>query len=73
MEGLDEVVSVLLANVFYPKVINDEGENDGLGGMLPERRDSGNRGEAKMGEMSFEPVVGNTTSLFEDGNAFLYL
>ena len=35
LESLDDVVSVLFAYVFDPKVINDEGENDGLGGVLP--------------------------------------
>ena len=35
LEGLDEVVGVFLANVLDPKVINDEGENDRLGGVLP--------------------------------------
>ena len=35
LEGLDEVVGILLADVFDPKVINDEGENDDLGGLLP--------------------------------------
>ena len=49
LEGLDEVVRVFLAGVLDPKVINDEGENYGLGGVLPERRGSGNRGKAKMG------------------------
>ena len=44
LEGLDEVVRVLFADVFDPKVINDEGENDGLGVVLPERRGSRNRG-----------------------------
>ena len=53
LEGLDEVVGVLLSNVIDPKVFNDEGENDGLGDVLPERRSSGNRGESKMGNVSF--------------------
>ena len=35
LEGLDEVVGVLFADVLDPKVINDEGENDGLGVVLP--------------------------------------
>ena len=70
LEGLDEVVGVFLADVLDPKVVNDEGENDGLGGILPERRSSGNRGESKMGKMSFEPVVGDAAGLFEAGHAF---
>ena len=70
LEGLDEVVGVLLDNVLDPKVINDEGENDGLRGVLPERRGSGNTGEVKVGEVSFEPVVDNAAGLFEAGHAF---
>ena len=35
LEGLDEVVGALFANVLDPKVINNEGENYGLGVVLP--------------------------------------
>ena len=70
LEGLDEVVGVFLANVLDPKVINYEGENDGLCGVLPERRGSGNRGVSKVGKVSFEPVVGGAAGLFEAGHAF---
>ena len=44
MDGLDEVVGVLLANILDPKVVDNKGESDGLGGVLPERMSSGNRG-----------------------------
>ena len=70
MEVLDEGVGVFFANILDPKIINDKGENYGLGGVLPERRGSGNRGEAKMGEVSFESIIGNTTGLFEAGHVF---
>ena len=70
LEGLDEVVGFFLADVLDPKVINHEGENDGLGCVLPERRGSGNRGKAKMDEMSFEPVVDNAAGFFEAVHAF---
>ena len=73
LEGLDEVVGILLANVFDTKVINYKGDNDGLGGMLPERRDSGNRDKANMGKVRFEPVVGNAAGFFEAGHTFSYL
>ena len=49
LEGLDEVVGVFLNDVLYPKVIDDEGEHDVLGGVLTKRRGSGNRGESKVG------------------------
>ena len=70
LEVLDEVVGVFLADVFDPKAIDDEGENDGLGGVPQEHRGSGNRGEDKVGEVSFEPVVGDAAGLFEAGHAF---
>ena len=73
LEGLDVVVSVFLADGLDPKVVDDKGENDGLGGVLPERKSSGNRGESKMGKVSFEPVVGDAAGLFETGHAFLDL
>ena len=38
--------------------------------MLPERRGSGHRGEAEMGEVRFESVVGNAAGLLEAGHAF---
>ena len=63
LEGLDEGVGVIFANLIDPKVINDEGENNGLGVVLPERGGSGNRGEAKMGEVRFESVVGDAMRL----------
>ena len=64
------MVGVLFANVLDSKVINDERENDGLGGVLPERRGSGHRGKTKMGEVRFESVVGNAAGVFEAGHAF---
>ena len=73
LEGLYEVVGVFLANVLEPKVDDDKGENDGLGGVLPESRSYGNRGESKVGKVSFEPVIGDADGLFEAGHAFLDL
>ena len=70
LEGLDEVVRVLFADVLDPKVINEEGENDGLGVVFPERGGSGNRGKAKMGKVSFDSLVCNAADLFEAWNAF---
>ena len=64
------MVGVLFADVYYPKVVNNEVENDGLGGVLPERRGSGNRGESKIGEVGFEAFVGDAASLFEAGHTF---
>ena len=36
LENLDQVVGVFLANVFDPKVIDDETETDGSSVMFPE-------------------------------------
>ena len=46
LECLDEAVGIFLADVLDPKVVDDEGENDGLGGFFPERRNFGNRGKS---------------------------
>ena len=70
LKGLDEVVGVFLADVLEPKVINDKGENDELGCVLPECEGSGNRGESKVGKVRFEPVVGDAAGLFEAWHAF---
>ena len=70
LEGLDEVVGVLLANILYPKVVNDKVESYGLDGVLTERRSYRNRGESKIGKVSFEPVVGDAAGLFEAGMPF---
>ena len=37
LEDFDEVVGVFLANILDHKVIDDKGENYGLGGVLSER------------------------------------
>ena len=70
LEGLDEVVGILFTDVLDPEVIYDEGEKYGLGGVLPELWGSGNRGEAKMGEMKFESVVGDAAGMFEARHSF---
>ena len=70
LEGLDKVVSVLLANIIDPKVVNDEEEIDEIDGVLPECRSSGNKGESKMGKVSFEPFVGDAAGVFEIRHAF---
>ena len=38
--------------------------------MILERRGSGNRGKAKMGEVSFDLDVGDADDLLEAGHAF---
>ena len=67
---MDEVVGVLLSDVLDAKVINDEGEKDGLGVVLPQRRSSGHRGEAELGEVRFESVVGDAAGLLEVRHVF---
>ena len=52
-----------------PKSSTTKEENDGLGGVIPERWGSGNKGKVKMDEVSLEPVVGNEAGLFEAGHA----
>ena len=64
------MVGVLFSDVLDAKVVNDEGEKYGLGIVLPQRRGSGNRDKAELGEVSFELVIGDAASLFEAGLAF---
>ena len=64
------MVGVLFAYVIDPKVMNNEGENDGLGGVLPERQGSGHRGKAELGEARFYLVVGDAAGLLEARHAF---
>ena len=70
LEGLDEVVGVIFSDVLDSKVVNDKGENDGLGDVLPYCRGYAHRGKTEMGEVSFELVVGNTAGFLEAGHAF---
>ena len=44
LEGLDEVVGVFLDDILDPKVVNDKGYNDGLGGVLPDGAKGGEHG-----------------------------
>ena len=64
------MVGFLFDDVLDPKVVNDEGENNGLGGVLPKRRGYGHRVEAEMGKVSFELVVGDEVGLLGAGHAF---
>ena len=64
------MVGVFPADVLDRKVLDNEGKNDGLGVVLPERKSFGNRGKSKMVKVSFEPSFGNAAGLFEDGHAF---
>ena len=67
------MVRVLFAEILDTKVVDNEGESVGIGGVIPERRSSGNRGEYKMSNTSFDPVVGNSAGLFEARHAFSVL
>ena len=70
LKGLYEVVGVLFAGVLDPKVVDNEGESDVFGGVLPKRQGSGHRVEAEMGEVSFELAVGDEAGLLEARHAF---
>ena len=70
LQGLDVVFDVIFSDVLDTKVVNDEGENDGLGFVLSHRQVSGYRGENELGKVSFESVVGDAAGLREAGHAF---
>ena len=67
------MISIFFSDVFDAKVVNDKGEKDGLGVVLLHRWVSWHRGEAELGEVSFESVVGDAAGLLEAGHAFLDL
>ena len=70
LEGLDEVVSILFPDVLYAKVVYGEGEEYGFGVLIPQSWGSGYRGKPKLGEVSFDSVVGDAAGLLEAGRSF---
>ena len=67
------MVGVLFSNVLDAKVVNNKGEKDELGVLIPQRRGSGYRGKTEMGKVSFESVVGDASGFLEAGHTFLDL
>ena len=69
LEGIDEVVSMFLADIFDSEIVNNEGESYRSGFVFPERWSARHWSVAESCEMLLEAVVGNASSLFEAGHA----
>ena len=70
LEGLYQVISILFANIFDEKVVDDKGEGDVTRCMLPKGRGARDRCISKLDEVDFKPVIGNADVLFETRHAF---
>ena len=70
LEGLDRVISIFFADIFDAEVVNDKGEVDVTCRMLPEGRSAGDRRMSKLGEVDFQPFIGDADGLFDTQHAF---
>jgi hypothetical protein len=70
LEGFDEMPCVLVTDVFYAKVIDDEGKGDGSGFVAPEPRGEVGRLVAVLGQVLFEALIGDDASLGQTIHAF---
>ena len=68
-ERVDEVLRVLLINVFHPKVINNKGEGDGRSVVGPQGRGMLAGGISEFGKVCCELVVGKLAGLLKAWHA----
>ena len=61
------------SDIFDAELLDDKGESDVTHHMLPDGRGTGDRRISKLGEVDFQPVVGNASGLFETRHAFVDL
>ena len=64
------MVEVGVFVICYPKVVNNEGECDGVGGVMPERWDVFDGGVAEWGKVGNWVILSNSAGLFEAGHPF---
>lgn len=69
-EGGDEVLGVGVMDVLDAEIIDDQGEHDAVGGMMPKRGCMAHWSIAGRGQMLREAVTGKAASLFKAGHAF---
>ena len=60
----------VLASVLDTGIVNNKGEADVFGGMLPKGRILSDRGAAKLGKVDLEPIVRNAVDMFHAWHAF---
>ena len=70
---MDQIISILFSNIFDAEVVDEKGESDVIRRMLPEGGGAGERQRSKLGEVDFQPVIGDATGLFETRHAFVDL
>ena len=58
------MLHILLANMLYPKIVDDEGEADGAGVMFPETGGCLALTISMLFEEFFEKLLGDDTSLW---------
>jgi hypothetical protein len=64
-EGLDEMFGVVVANVFYSEVVDDEGEGDWARGVLPKSGCAWRRVVVIFCQIFGEALICNNSGLFE--------
>ena len=64
------MIRIFFANIFDAKVVNNKEEGDVTHLMLPEGRVAGDRRISKLGDVEFQPVIGNAVGLFETRHDF---
>ena len=58
------MISIFFADIFDAEFVDNKGEGDVTRRMPPEGRDAGYRRISKLGEVDFQPVVGDAAGLF---------
>ena len=67
---MDQVIRIFFAEIFDAEVVDDKGEGDIMRHMLPEGRVVGDMHISKLGEVYFQPVIGDVAGLFVTRHAF---
>jgi hypothetical protein len=67
------VLRVLLANILYPKIVDNEGEADGMGVVFPETGGCFALAISMLFEAFLEQLLGDDTCLWKAVHPLLYL
>ena len=67
---MDQIINIFFSDIFDAEVVDDKEKSDVTRHMLPEGGGAGDRRTSKLGEIDFEPFIGNAAGLFETWNAF---
>ena len=64
------MVRRVFADVLDTEIVEQKGEADVFGGMLPKGRGSSDWGVAKLGKVYLDPIVRDAAGLFQAWHAF---